>query len=240
MIATDTIVCLHHYFLGGWCWHPMTAHLGRWGYALRVPDLPGHHRSTDTEPEPSLDELANQVWQRLDLPPEQRVHLFGHGFGSLLAQHMARQQPDRVQSLILANSISHAARTGIFGRQLASKPTPAINRLAKDMRKLCLGKQWRQRIEDSVLEFHAQPHLVDHYWQLQQQFDSRDWLSELTMPCLLLQTKDQALSGLQQGLADAQVQQLLGTGFWFMLEAPEATALSLKTFLDGLWQNQVD
>ncbi len=239
MATSDTILCIHHYFTGGWVWHPMASFLSRQGYTLRVPDLPGHHRAQGLKPEADLEQLSLGLWRRLELAPQQRVHLLGHGFGGLVAQILAQQFPDRVQSLTLAHSISHTNHTGIFGRKLkGSKPPPSIGKLSKAMQQQCNYPQWAKRIGQSVAHFNNDLETYKHYWQLQQNFDSRPWLDQLQMPCLLINTGKQG-STLAEQFKNAEQQWLQGAGFWFMLEAPEAASLCLATFLNNLWQRDL-
>lgn len=235
----SSLVCLHDHFLGGWCWHPLTSKMTDRGYSLRLPDMPGHHRLFDQPLPEHLDDLAAQLWQGLDLGAEDRVHVLGHGFGSLVAQSIARQFGHQVRSLILCESRTHSQANALAKLKARWRPTPRVASMAKLMSKNCLESTWRQRIQQSVMAYAEQPQTFAAIWQLGQQFDSRPWLAELGMPVLLLNSQQSrqhhhALA-MQKLLANAHQVQLRATGHWFMLEAPEATAMQIDAFLDQHW-----
>ncbi|AUI51047.1 alpha/beta fold hydrolase [Arthrobacter crystallopoietes] len=64
-------------------------------------DLPGHGSRPPLEREVSLGDLANDVGNRLPA----RAHLVGFSLGALIAQHLARFQPERVATLTSVSSV---------------------------------------------------------------------------------------------------------------------------------------
>ena len=79
---------------------PLGAH-----YRLYVPDMPGLGDSA-TAPQPyHADSLAKIISNGLDiiLPEPTRFHLTGFSFGGLLSGHVAAQQGERVDKLVLVS-----------------------------------------------------------------------------------------------------------------------------------------
>ena len=77
---------------------PLGAH-----YRLYVPDMPGLGDSATVPLPYHADSLAKIIANGLDevLPPPTRYHLTGFSFGGLLSGHVAAQQGERVDKLVL-------------------------------------------------------------------------------------------------------------------------------------------
>ncbi|MFT4232665.1 MAG: alpha/beta hydrolase [Leucobacter sp.] len=96
------IALLHGVGLDRTMWAQLTALLEADGRAVSALDLPGHGgRPALREPQ-TLASLADDVLARL---PEGRVHLVGFSLGALIAQHIARHSPERVETLVSVNSV---------------------------------------------------------------------------------------------------------------------------------------
>ena len=92
------VVLLHGVGLDSSMWGPVQDALGRESVAL---DLPGHGRQAALTAPTSLADLADGVLARL---PE-RSHLVGFSLGALVAQHIARYHPERVETLTCVSSV---------------------------------------------------------------------------------------------------------------------------------------
>ncbi|WP_022703923.1 alpha/beta fold hydrolase [Pseudorhodobacter ferrugineus] len=112
--------------------HCSLAHGGTWigfsaglqGVSLTVPDLLGHGRSGDWDGVSDFHSLATrQAMAVLAAVPEGPVHLIGHSFGATVALRMALENPDRIASLTLMDSVlfcaARAAGGPAFGDHIA-------------------------------------------------------------------------------------------------------------------------
>ena len=105
-IAGDgpTMILLHGFPLDHRQWLPQLRHLSAY-YRVIVPELRGFGRSTLTEQDYSIAELAEDVEQvRLHFAPEQTIVLGGLSMGGYVALEYWRQFAPRLSGLILANT----------------------------------------------------------------------------------------------------------------------------------------
>jgi pimeloyl-ACP methyl ester carboxylesterase len=98
--ALPAVVLLH----GAGFDHSTWALHSRWfahhGFAVLVPDLPGHGRSAGPALE-SIAEMADWTIALLDAAGAKPAHLIGHSMGSLIALDAAARHPDRIGALSL-------------------------------------------------------------------------------------------------------------------------------------------
>jgi pimeloyl-ACP methyl ester carboxylesterase len=82
------------------CWTPQSRWFAHHGYAVLVPDLPGHGRSGG-EPLASVEALAEWVVALLDAVGARRAALVGHSLGSLVAIEAALRHRQRLEKIAL-------------------------------------------------------------------------------------------------------------------------------------------
>ncbi|MCG7333763.1 alpha/beta hydrolase [Sporosarcina sp. ACRSM] len=75
-------------------------------YRLIIPDLRGHGESEEDQAI-SIAQFAEDVCTLLDRLEIRQAHFCGLSMGGLVVQEIYRQQPDRVQSIILSNTFSY-------------------------------------------------------------------------------------------------------------------------------------
>ncbi len=73
-------------------------------HTVHALDLPGHGQSDKTPGDPSLAGLVASVRAFMDAVGVERAHLIGHSLGGAIALQLAREVPERVQSLALIGS----------------------------------------------------------------------------------------------------------------------------------------
>ncbi|MHA7210867.1 alpha/beta fold hydrolase [Arthrobacter sp. MDT1-65] len=94
-------------------------------------DLPGFGLSERTEGRYSLESLARFVIAALDLLGEHRpLHVVGNSLGGAIALKISALEPERVRSLVLANSAGFGKEVTIALRVIAIRPL--ARRLLKD------------------------------------------------------------------------------------------------------------
>lgn len=67
-------------------------------------DFRGHGESSKPVADYGMHTLARDVAAVIDTLGLSRVHVIGHSMGALVAQHLAAQRPDRMESLVLIGS----------------------------------------------------------------------------------------------------------------------------------------
>lgn len=99
----DPVVLLHPLALSGALWEPLATRLAD-EFAVHAPDQRGHGgTSWDGQPF-TLEDMADDLAQALDGLGTGPVHLLGMSMGGGVAMAFAARHPDRVRSLVLADT----------------------------------------------------------------------------------------------------------------------------------------
>lgn len=104
--AGEPLVLLHPF---GGCtrtWQPVADRLGA-EYRLIVPDLRGHGRSSNPQGTFSHRQSAADVFALLDQMGVKRFRAMGISTGGMTLLHMATQQPERVDAMVLIGATSY-------------------------------------------------------------------------------------------------------------------------------------
>jgi pimeloyl-ACP methyl ester carboxylesterase len=93
------------------------------GYELIVPDLRGHGRSTNPAKTITFKQVALDVFALLDTLQIARVHAIGMSMGAKALLHMATQQPERIEAMVLVSATPYFPEaTREMMRTVASVP----------------------------------------------------------------------------------------------------------------------
>lgn len=124
----ETIVLVHGWGLAHSSYRLAAEALGRRGYRVVVPDLPGFGGSSDL-PVFSLSferysAAMRQFLEDCDEVAGEPVHLVGHSFGGAVAAQIAHDAPELVRSVVLVSSVSGPtwSRDEAAERLLAERP----------------------------------------------------------------------------------------------------------------------
>ena len=98
--AGPPLVLLHGFFGCGQLWQPVLQQLSK-HYRVVTPDLRGHGRSTNPSGEFTHRQSARDVFALLDRLGIRHFKAMGFSTGGMTLLHMATQQPDRVEAMIL-------------------------------------------------------------------------------------------------------------------------------------------
>ena len=96
------LVLLHGFFGAGVLWDPFVGQLD--GYQVIVPDLRGHGRSTNVSGVFTHRQSAKDVFALLDHLGHERFRAIGDSTGAMTLLHMATQQPQRIEAMILVGA----------------------------------------------------------------------------------------------------------------------------------------
>ncbi len=86
-------------------WLPQTASYPEAGFYTVIPDLRGHSES-DIPPDFRITDCARDLQELLDHLQVLQAHLAGVSMGGMVAQQFAMDFPDRILSLVIADSLS--------------------------------------------------------------------------------------------------------------------------------------
>lgn len=100
------LVLLHHFGGCGAIWEPHLDQLSK-HYRLIVPDLRGQGRSTNPGREFTHRQAAQDVFALLDHLDIERFKAMGMSSGGMTLIHMATQQPERIEAMVLIGATTH-------------------------------------------------------------------------------------------------------------------------------------
>jgi pimeloyl-ACP methyl ester carboxylesterase len=190
------------------------------------------------------DSSIGDMAARLLAETEGALIAVGHSMGGRVAMEMARQAPDRVRALVLANTGHDARRPGEEAKRQAK-----IDLGHADMAKLAAewlpGMLNPARVTDNALVADLTEMIIDagakvHERQIRALLDRPDvgaYLSKITCPILLLTGKQDAWSPEAQhreiaALAlDAEVQVIDNAGHFMPVEQPTETVTRITQWL---------
>lgn len=87
-------------------WDAVAAELAPRFTVLRY-DQPGHGGSPAATPPFSVEDLADDAAALIEQVARESVHFVGLSLGGMVAQSLAARHPERVKSIVIANSASH-------------------------------------------------------------------------------------------------------------------------------------
>jgi len=179
-----------------WCqvYRPLAEHANVVSFDLR-----GHGRGVRDDQPFRLVDAADDAVAVLDALGIDRAIVVGYSMGGTIAQLVAHRAPQRVSGLVLASTWTHGLGTKlvqqlfkastIASKALALVPEKAQQGVVKTVWSAVAATKPSTRpawFRDEVLQA-SMPYLVDASKEFAT-FDSRPWLSELTMPTGVLVT----------------------------------------------------
>ena len=127
------------------------------GYRLVIPDLRGHGRSTNPAPGFTFRQLAHDVLGLLDRLGVERFQAVGLSAGAKTLLHMATQQPDRIEAMVLVSATPYFPAQA---RAIMSQLTPD-NRSEAEWQQM---REWHRHGDEQIRKLWRQMHaLKDSY-----------------------------------------------------------------------------
>ena len=239
----DAVVCIHG--LGGTSntFGPLLPALQR--YRVLRPDLPGSGRSARAEGALSIQRYAEAVLAFCARARITRAHVVGHSMGTIVAQHLAVQQPKLVRSLTLFGPLlapPEPARTAMRARAVTAREgTAGLHGIVGQLSQAALSSDTRQRnplavafVRESLMR--QEP---EAYARSCEALAGAEAAAVERIDCpVLLVTGDedgvappQAVRLMAEKIAGSRVQVLSRCGHWTPVEKPEECQRALREFL---------
>lgn len=243
------VVLLHGLGLSGALWGRVRDHFGP-GYQLIVPDLraAGGTREIERE-ELSLERWADDLVGLLDALGVEHPVLVGHSLGASIALKVALEYPGKVRALALIGA--DATLSNLAPRMLAS-----AERIESMGMEKWVAEFWSKNPPFSSRSLEREPAILAEYRDLVLANDPLDYvrqcraiavaedlsgrLGDVTQPALVLigakddRTLPEHGRALAERLGDARVVELPDVGHTLPLEAPDAVAAAVSTFLQDV------
>lgn len=227
--------------------HGWTANRHRWDHqiehfkagrrVIRL-DLRGHGESDKPVQRYSIDGLAADVRRLLDDRGVDRFVAVGHSMGGMIAQQLALTQPQRVERLVLVDSLGRMVYSRSRGLVIsASKAVPYNLFVAINIMRAFKPGFPRDQIRGYVAASQSTPkHVVMSCYDAMREFDVLDRVGEIQVPVLLLhgyydiQFPPSEALRLASRLPDAVVK-IVDTGHESPVEDPAAITAAIEDFL---------
>jgi pimeloyl-ACP methyl ester carboxylesterase len=231
------LIMLHGWGASSELLMPLGERLGKLGYRVYMPDLPGFGK---TPPPPSawgvFDYTACMIKYAEALEIE-KATWFGHSFGGRLCQIIGADYPARVEKLVLADTAGIRPDIGA-----TSTVTSVLKGIKRGLTSIGLGgvseklaDSYRARVGSA--DYNAVSGVMRESLKLVVDQDLQDWAARIQAPTLLLwgdQDQDTPLSDgqrLEKLIPDAGLVVFAGAGHYSYLERAADAAVIIGTFL---------
>ncbi|MFI1760557.1 alpha/beta fold hydrolase [Streptomyces sp. NPDC020800] len=228
-------------FVHGWTanrhrWDHQLAHFSTGRRVIRL-DLRGHGESTGAGVR-TIAELARDVLALLDHLEVERFVLVGHSMGGMISQTIALSHPERVERMVLVNSIGRM--TYSRGRGLlmsASTLVPYKLFVATNIQRAFAPGHPREEIRKYIRDSAGTPReVVMTLYGAMRAFDVLDRVGEIRTPTLMVhgyhdvQLPVHQMLRMAKGYPDAVVR-ILDAGHELPVEKPAELTAALDSFL---------
>lgn len=226
-------------------WRPQLEHFGRERAAIAI-DYPGYGESAFRDGA-TRDDFADAAFAALDALEIFGAHVCGLSLGGVVALAMAASRPDRVRSLILADSFAvHPEGEAIYDRSVAASQSMTMRALAEARAPTLLGAGASDAIRGEVIETMAgiDPAAYRHGAAAVWLADQRDRAAAVRAPTLVLVGDEDRVTppALSEELAalipGSRIEVIAGAGHLANIEQPEAFNASVDRFLATLRPGQ--
>ncbi|MFC5216493.1 alpha/beta fold hydrolase [Streptomyces coerulescens] len=228
-------------FVHGWTadrhrWDHQMTHFAEQRRVVRL-DLRGHGESTGAGVR-RVDDLAQDVLALLDHLKIERFVIVGHSMGGMIAQTIALAHPERVERMVLVNSIGKMAYNR--GRALlmaASTLVPFKLFVATNIQRAFAPGHPREEIREYIRASADTPReVVMTLYGAMRAFDVLDRASEIQVPTLMVHGYHDIQLPLAQMLRMAKaypdaVVRVLDAGHELPVEKPAELTTALDRFL---------
>jgi pimeloyl-ACP methyl ester carboxylesterase len=244
----EPIVLLHAFPLNGRMWEPQARALED-SYRVVLPDYPGFGRSPYSPAQPDVRYYAEGILELLDRLGLERVVLGGLSMGGYVAFACLRLFPERVSTLILANT-----RPDPDSEEIRENRKNMARRVAEEGVEVLIELQMERLLSPNTLENNEEvveevktliresspDGVIAALGAMRDRPDSTPLLPEIAIPTLVIGGEEDTISspevmgGMAEQIPDSSHHTLSGAGHLSNMEAPAEFNDILKDFLAKL------
>lgn len=230
------LILLHGGGGTGKAWSAQLAHLSD-RYRVIAPDLPGFGQSDWVPGVDTVDAMAPVLWQWVQTWGLKRLVVGGNSMGGRVALSFAAQGPDRVQALILLDSVGVRVPGVPIVNPLTLPPAEFMSGLVYDPNAYKQKTPYRT-LEDARELNHGRKSFARYLASSPIAADPRINLSVLTMPSLLIWGKYDRIvpvdygRALAKALPQAELLVIDACGHLPHIEEPDIVNRAIRDFLD--------
>lgn len=222
-------------------WQPQIDEFGHRQHAIAA-DYPGYGES-DFWPDATRDDYAAAMLALLDTLEIERAHICGLSLGGVIAIAMAAAAPDRIASLVLADTFAiHPDGQAIYDRSITAAEEMGMAALAESRVDALLGKEPPPGLRESAVLTMTQIPLAAYRLGARAVWlaDQREQAAAITAPTLIIcgeedQITPPSLSDELAGLiAHARSAFIPGAGHLTNVERPAAFNRLLHEHLEAV------
>lgn len=205
-------------------------------------DYPGYAESGLAEKDLTRREIADFLLGALDVLKIEKAHFCGLSMGGIVALEIYQQQPEKVASLVLANTFArHPNGAQIVERSLEFIAENSLREFAEQRVNLLLAPETPPEIGSEVVKTMARINEATYRWASRAVWtaDYRDLLPKIAVPTLVIggefdQPTPPALSEeLARNIPNAKCEIIQNAGHLSNLDQPEVFNRLLTEFLDA-------
>lgn len=215
-------------------------------YRLIIPDHRNHGKSDRIRGRFDVEDLATELSGVLAELGYDRVNLLGYSLGGMAAQVFAHRHPDRVDHLILAATAARPIDRLRIVTWVVFWLARAVARISKKEAALFTYRYLRRGgLIDAGHErwmwaalLNRDPTLFYESGNAAWRFDSRDWVSEISVPTMIIVAERDSIVptrtqwALAMRLDDPTVVEIEGVGHDAALSRPDEMIKAIDAFLE--------
>jgi 3-oxoadipate enol-lactonase len=237
--AGDALVFLHGVGSDKTVWTEQIAHFSRNWRAIAL-DYPGYGESDLPDHDLDRPAIGAALWAALDALGVAQVHLAGLSMGGVMALEMRRSQPERIRTLILADTFAwHPQAEMLVARSHTAIQQMTMREFAEARVSGLLAPTATEASKAAVIHQMGGIDKRTYYWSTLAVWtpDYRSDLARITQPTLILvgehdHVTPPALSeALHAGIAGSRLVVIPAAGHISNLDNPTAFDTAISAFL---------
>lgn len=246
-VDDPVLLCLHGIGSCGDAFEPQFPLAARCNRRIVAWDAPGYRHSPDPDDPPGLDGWADAAISLLDDLDVGQADVLGVSWGGVTATRMALRSPDRVRSLILADSSTGSGIDAAKAEAMRGRATAVTDLGLEEFARSRAPVLFSPNATPEQIE-HAAQIMIDsvrmppYQWACDSMADTdhRNDLGSITCPTLVVVGTDDAVTppklseALAAGIGGARLETIPDAGHLANQERPEAFNDVIADFLPDL------
>lgn len=237
----EPVVLIHGLGDGHEGWDHQVSALAKANFEAFAIDLRGHGQSEKTDANHSLERFAEDITYFMDTVEVSKAHIVGHSMGGHIAQLLALNFPEKIQSLTLIGTVCELKPRFRDKLQVRLAPILPFKSMIKQFAKRVFWKPQKEWVDDYLARV-IMCGKKDFLGSAKAIFRFRvcDRLGEITVPTLVMVGEHDRIEPVAESeklhrLIDGSTLTIIkDSGHGALVEQPEQTTEALLAFLTGL------